>query len=253
MTAPNPSPRLSIIVATFNAGATLEACLGSVFEQQFSDWELLVVDGASSDGTLAILEKHADRIAYWHSHPDKGIYDAWNQALRRARGDYVCFLGADDHWFDPSALATLFAAIGTASYDLVSSRASVTFPSGRQQVFGTGWDYKRFGRRMGICHPGLLHRRALFDEYGLFDHRYRIVGDLDFLLRLPASTQAMHVDNVAIGIGGGGISRDQVMLRLREQRQALSRCPRFGTIRAHLIWLDKLWRYPVARLLNLPY
>ena len=227
--------------------------LKSVFAQDFAEWELLIVDGGSTDGTLAIIEQHADQIAYWHSHPDKGIYDAWNQALALARGEYVGFLGADDHWFDATALATLFSTIGAGTYDLVSSRASVTFPSGRKQVFGTGWEFGRFGRKMGICHPGLLHRRALFEEYGLFDDRFRIVGDLDFLLRLPASTRALHVDCVTVGIGGGGISRDQVLLRLREQRQALSRCPRFGAIRAYTIWLNKLWRYPIARLLDLPY
>ncbi len=253
MSAANPRPRLSIIIATFNAAATLGACLASIFEQQFSDWELLVVDGGSTDGTVAILARHAGRFAYWHSHPDNGIYDAWNQALPRARGEYVCFLGADDRWFDTGALATLFKTIGTASYDLVSSRASVTFPSGRQQVFGTGWDFGKIGRKMGICHPGLLQRRALFEMYGLFDDRFRIVGDLDFLLRLPASTRALHSDCVAVAIGGGGISRDQVLLRLHEQRQALSCCPRFGPIRAYTIWLNKLWRYPIARLLDLPY
>lgn len=248
-----PAPRLSIILATYNASASLEACLQSVNEQTFRDFELIIVDGGSTDATVGIIERHTDKIAYWHSQPDKGIYDAWNQAVVRARGEYVCFIGADDAWLGPNALASLFGGIGEEPYDLVSSRALMSFPTGRTEVVGSGWDFARFGRRMGICHPGLLHRRALFEDYGCFDDSYRIAGDLEFLLRLPACTRALHVAEVIVTIGGGGISRSQIMLRLREQRRALAACPRFGSTYANLVWLDKMWRYPIARLFKLSY
>ena len=91
-------PTVSIIVATFNAEVTLERCLQSIFDQAATQWELMVVDGGSSDRTVESSGANSDRITYWHSKPDAGIYDAWNQALERARGDYVCFLGADDAW-----------------------------------------------------------------------------------------------------------------------------------------------------------
>ncbi len=248
------APWLSIVVATWNAARTLERCLASIAAQTEQDLELLVADGGSTDGTVAILHRHSAQIAWWKSRRDGGIYDAWNQALAHARGRYICFLGADDAWASPMSVAAIRAAVCGIDYDLVSSRGRVLDPgTGSESVFGEAWDYGRLGRRMVVCHPGLLHRRELFEHFGAFDTRYRIAGDLEFLLRLPRSVRTLHVDTVSVDIEGAGVSRRNVMKRLREQRLVLSRSPRHGAVRAWLAWLDKLWRYPLARLLGLPH
>lgn len=247
------APWLSVIVATWNAARTLERCLESIVEQSERDLELLVVDGGSTDGTVSMLQRHAAHIAWWQSRPDRGIYDAWNQALTHARGRFVCFLGADDAWSSHNAVATLRAATADADYDLVSSRGLMHDPAtGKAWVWGGKWDYHRLGRRMILCHPGLLHRRELFARYGGFDTRYRIAGDLDFLLRLPQSLRTLHLDFVSVHVEVAGVSRRNVLQRLAEQRLALSRSARHGPVLAWLAWLDRLWRYPVARLLGLP-
>lgn len=89
-------PLLSVLTVTWNAAATLEACIQSVLALKGEDVELVVVDGASTDGTLAILERYGQAIDVVVSEPDRGIYDAMNKALDRASGEYVLFLGADD-------------------------------------------------------------------------------------------------------------------------------------------------------------
>ena len=104
-----------------------------------------------------------------------------------------------------------------------------------------------------VCHPGLLHRRTLFDQFGPFDIRYKIAADLDFLLRLPPDTRALHVDTVSVIVEAGGVSRANVLSRLKEQRDVLEHCPRYGPARAYLVWLDKLWRYPIARLFGISH
>jgi glycosyltransferase involved in cell wall biosynthesis len=253
MTAKPERAGVSIIVATFDAGRTLGRLIESIRGQDYRDWELLVADGGSTDDTKHIIESNADCIAYWHSHADAGIYDAWNQALPRARGRYVCFLGADDAWASPRSLSTLMAAAGAEPYDLVSSQGLVSTGSGEATRFGSAWDYERLGRRMVVCHPGLLHRRGLFDEFGLFDIRYRIAGDLDFLLRLPPTLRTLHVPVDTVLIEGAGVSRRNVLKRLREQRDILSRSPRHGRLKAWLAWLDKMWRFPIARLFGIPH
>jgi len=248
------APRISIIIATWNAARTFERCLRSIDSQSFPDWELLIADGASDDGTVDLIRQHESHIAWWQSKRDDGIYDAWNQALAHARGEYVCFLGADDAWADSDALARLIAAVHTRKYDLVTSQGLTFDPVTRKEArFGSAWDYQRIGRHMVVCHPGLLHRRSLFESYGLFNIRYRIAGDLDFLLRLPVETRAIHLDAVSVLIEAAGISRKNVLSRLREQREILAGCERYGVIRAYLCWLDKLWRYPIARLFNIPH
>ncbi|MDX1516534.1 MAG: glycosyltransferase family 2 protein [Woeseiaceae bacterium] len=247
-------PRLSIVIATWQAAATLDSALRSVVEQEFRDWELLIPDGGSTDGTVDVIRQYEPHVQWWQSRPDEGIYDAWNQALGHARGEYVCFLGADDVLADERALARLFVAIGDDDYDLVTSCGrNVDASTGRSVVYGSAWDYDRIGRRMIVCHPGLLHRRTLFERFGRFDTRYRIVGDLDFLLRLPPEIRTRHVDAITVVIDAGGLSRTDVMLRLREQRSALARCERYGPLRAWLAWLDKLWRLPIARALKIPH
>lgn len=244
---------LSIIVATFNAAGSLERCLNSIVQQELSSWELLIADGGSTDGTLGLIREHQAHIAWWCSGDDSGIYDAWNKALGRALGEYVCFLGSDDVFRDRGALSRLFAAIGAERYDLVTSRGIIhDRRANRKVLFGSEWNYRRIGRRMVVCHPGLLHHRSLFERYGVFDTRYRIAGDLDFLLRLPPDIRTLHVDSTSVVIDGGGVSRTRVMERLREQRDILVRCERYGPLRGWLAWIDKLWRLPVARLLKLP-
>ncbi len=246
-------PRISIVVATYNAGGTLERCLRSLESQTVDDWELLVPDGQSTDNTLAILERHSSLLAWSESAPDNGIYDAWNKALPHAKGEYVCFLGADDAWADADALARLLAAIGDGHYDLVTSRGNVVAENGSDYEFGSAMDFRRLGRRMMVCHPGLLHRRELFADHGRFDASLKIVGDLEFLLRLPLTSRTLHVDSLSVRVDGSGISREQVGRRLREQRDVLVRSPRYGVLRGYLAWFDKLWRWPIARLLNLPF
>jgi glycosyltransferase involved in cell wall biosynthesis len=249
----NP-PTVSIIVATFNAQATLDRCLQSIFAQTSTQWKLLVVDGGSSDRTVGIIRANAGRIAYWHSRSDAGIYDAWNQALERARGDYVCFLGADDAWKDEGSLQALLDATKGAQPDLVSAKGQLVDeglkPCG---VIGAPWNYRALRRRMRICHPGALFRRELFHQFGKFDTRYRIVADYDWLLRLPESTTSRFVDRVVTTVGHAGVSRKQVWRRLRERRQAHMRCHRIGPALAYVYWLDKLWRMPIARLFGLQY
>jgi glycosyltransferase involved in cell wall biosynthesis len=248
------TPRLSIVVATWQAASTLERCLQSTIAQEFTDWELLLADGGSSDGTVDLLGKYQQHIAWSRSEKDDGIYDAWNQALSHARGEYVCFIGADDAWVDSDALARIFAAIGAQEYDLVTSRGLFSnSDTGKSFTFGSAWDYNRIGPRIIVCHPGLLHRRTLFIDYGLFDTRYRITGDLDFLMRLPQGLRTLHVESTSMVIEMAGVSRQNVSQRLREQREVLSRCARYGPLRAYLNWIGKLIRAPIARMLRWSY
>jgi glycosyltransferase involved in cell wall biosynthesis len=247
-------PRLSIIIATYNAAATLTRCLRSIVSQTSREWQIVVADGGSTDGTQDILSKHNSEIAYWQSRPDAGIYDAWNQALKHATGEYVCFLGADDSLRSEQVLERIFSAIGRERYDLVSSRCLLVDASGRSlDEFGGAWDYARLPRRMGIAHPGLLHRRDLFSRYGCFDKRLKIAGDLDFLLRLPEDTRTLHLPIVSINVQNDGISRKQFWRRLHERRLVHARCNRVGSIRANVFWLDKALRMPIAKLFGLPH
>lgn len=247
-------PKLSIIIATYNAAATFARCLDSIVCQKFKSYEIIIVDGSSTDATLDIISAYENHIRYWHSRKDNGIYDAWNQAIAHSEGDYICFIGADDFFTDENALENIFNSIGDSEYDLVSSKGiflqSVTK---KRFIVGKPWSFKKLERKITICHPGLLHNRKLFATYGLFNMEYRIVGDYEFLLRLPSTTLAIHVNSPTIYIDDGGISRTKYMDMLIEKRKAQALCPRVGKIKAEFNYYDKLWRIPIAKLLKIPY
>jgi glycosyltransferase involved in cell wall biosynthesis len=247
------APHLSIILATYNAEAYIERCLNSILNQDYCSWELLIADGLSTDKTVEIIKRFKARLAWWQSQNDNGIYDAWNQALANASGEYVMFLGADDTIHSRSTLSGIFNAIGNRNYDLVTGRGLLMDCHGTTyHEFGNPWNYHKVARRMTICHPGALHRRTLFARYGQFDTTYRISADYDFLLRLPASTKTLHLNEVIVDVADTGVSRNRRWLMLRERFRAQAKCPRVGYIRASVNYLDKLWRIPVAYLLGIP-
>lgn len=245
-------PKLSILIATFNAEKTLDSCLKSILAQEFKDFEILIADGLSTDNTVQIIESFSETITYWHSHKDNGIYDAWNQALTKAKGEYICFIGADDCFSDEFALSRIFDRLDSNKYDLISSKG-LFLGFRKSHIIGNPWNYKKLSRRITICHPGLMHHRSLFERFGNFDTKFRIVGDYEFLLRLPPETTSLHVDSINVHVGDGGISRSRYMDMLREKRTAQGNCPRIGKLRAQFNFFDKIWRMPVAKILNIPY
>src|SRR4051812_6739568 len=96
--------RISVIVASFNAAKTIERCIDSFARQTYPNRELIVMDGASKDDTVEILKNRTQDITYWESQKDRGIYHAFNKAVDRTTGDWICFLGADDYFPEPEAL-----------------------------------------------------------------------------------------------------------------------------------------------------
>jgi glycosyltransferase involved in cell wall biosynthesis len=110
------SPKITVIVAVFNGSATLRRCLKSICSQSYSNQELIVMDGGSSDDSVKIIQQNSHRIAYWESKPDRGIYHAWNKALSHATGEWICFLGSDDYFWQDDVLEKMVPALRIADW-----------------------------------------------------------------------------------------------------------------------------------------
>ncbi len=244
--------QLSILIATYNAAETLDRCLESVCMQSISNWELVIIDGGSTDNTVDIIIKYSEHISYWHSRKDNGIYDAWNQALKNANGEYICFIGADDFFSTANVLENIFNDIQGNLYDLVTSKGKFLRTDGGTNIVGNPWHFKRVEKRLTVCHPGLLHHHSLFEIYGNFETSYKIVGDYEFLLRLPQSIRTLHIDFPTVSIGDGGISRKKILTTLKERKKAQASCPRIGWLKANIYYLEKLLKIPIAFLLKIP-
>lgn len=213
-------PLISIITATFNAKSTIGLTLDSIAAQTFDDFELIVIDASSTDGTQKILEERSDDIDYWLSEPDSGIYQAWNKGIAAARGRYFSFLGADDAYV-PDALRIYASHLKDhPGLEYVSSRVRYEERSSIR-VIGHEWRWSAFRRYMNVAHVGSIHSRALYEKYGLYDESFAIAGDYELLLRAGSRLKAGFVDEITAVMGGGGISnRSSAVLRetLRAKR-----------------------------------
>lgn len=207
------NPRISVIVAVHNGVETLQQCLDSVISQSYQNIELIVIDGNSEDGTVELLETNQDKLSYWVSEPDRGIYNAWNKALMHATGEWVCFLGADDYFWHVDALRDFAIALKAipADVNVVFGRIMLLSPEGSELYpIGEPWHQvkHRFKQVMSIPHQAVMHRRSLFLEHGLFDESFQIAGDYELLLRALTERDAVFVSILLVGMRQGGISSD---------------------------------------------
>ena len=243
----------TIITATYNAATTLPRLLESLAAQTCWDFELIIQDGTSTDDTVAVAESYRDRLPFLSlaSEPDTGIYDAWNKALPRVRGEWVLFLGADDALTGRDTLeqcrASLIGLPDTALYagggvDLV----------GRDDAVVTHMPYSPTGAEnlmrgsMPFPHPGLWHRRTLFTTTS-FDTSLRIAADYDFVCRTWTSENgSTSIPTTITRMHRGGISDSpQHVLRVRWENAKVaaryfsgiwtpSRC--MGLLKGCLLW-----------------
>jgi glycosyltransferase involved in cell wall biosynthesis len=219
-------PQISIIVAVKNGCKVMEKCLKKAIKQTYPHKEIIIIDGGSTDGTLQIIRNYQHAIAYWESNPDRGIYHAWNKALGYARGDWICFLGADDYFWNKKILENLAPDLIRASQSgikVVYGRMARVSDSGRTlKEIGKPWKKIRWQMRHGmpLPHPGLMHHRSLFETHGNFDETFRIAGDYEFLLRELKNGSALFVDLLSIGNQIGGIADVNSPLTSREVLRA---------------------------------
>jgi glycosyltransferase involved in cell wall biosynthesis len=178
MTAVAP-PLISVIVPCRNPGRALVATLDSLWAQRWVHPEIVVVDGASTDDTPAWLETQRDRLAIVISEPDRGVYDAMNKGIARARGDWILFLGAGDRLVGETVLSELAEILPGTGAGVVAGE--VAYDDGR--LYRLGSRVQPLARNFAH-HQGTFYRRSLFAEAGEFDVALRIMGDYDLNLRL---------------------------------------------------------------------
>ncbi len=176
--------KISVVIPSYNQGRFLEATLESVLAQE-CDVEILVRDGGSSDGSLAILRRYADRIEF-SSQEDAGQADAINQGLQRARGDVVAYLNSDDIYW-PNALPRVLAyfaahpdcqALYGAAFHLFED-GSVMEPYPTEP-----WSYPHLFETCYLCQPAVFWRREVVERFGLFDPTLQYALDYDYWLRV---------------------------------------------------------------------
>ena len=209
---------ISVITATFNAERTLPALIASLREQTSRDFEWIVVDGASGDGTLDLLRDAGDLVTRRVSEPDFGIYHALNKALALARGEYYMVVGSDDTLL-PGAIEAFARAAATSGADVIAAPVLV---DGITVQPRRNLPWLRSGPPMVAAHSvGSLIRRSLHDEVGPYSRRFPIAADTYFLLQVAQRQKRFAYLSEPVGsFGTAGLSSGDTLGALTESWRA---------------------------------
>lgn len=205
--------RLTVITASYNSSSTLQDTIESVLHQTYSDYEYVIVDGDSIDGTIDIIRKYEkqfkDKLRFV-SESDNGIYDAMNKGLQMATGDVVGFLNSDDFFTSNDVLQTIADAFNYNNIDAVYG--DIHFVKDDNLNKCTRYFSSRYFHpwmlRFGFmpAHPSFYCKRSVFEKYGLYDLQYRTSSDFEMMVRLlwkhKIKTMYLNMDFVTMRVGG---------------------------------------------------
>ena len=217
------NPKLSVITIVYNNVAAIERTMLSVLNQTYKNIEYILIDGASTDGTIDVINKYKDKLAVFVSAPDKGIYDAMNKGLALATGDYVLFMNSGDEIYSPETVAAVFA-----------SAISGDIYYGETEMFDENW--KSLGQRrhrapehfnwhsfkfgMNVSHQAIYIKRSLTQP---FDLKYKYSSDIDWILK--STKKSSSIVNTHLYVAKylvGGISKQKHLASLKERFKILS-------------------------------
>ncbi len=225
-------PVISVITVVRNAASTIERTMQSVLGQTCRSLEYIIIDGGSSDGTLDLIRKYEDKIAYWVSEPDNGISDAFNKGISLARGEFIALVNSDD-WMSHDQAEQAVRALQSSSADYVYG--DLLFHDDKGAVLyriNGDPEYTRVIRSKmpEICHPTCVVRRSAYERFGSFDTRYRYAMDYEWALRLHVrGARGKYVNAIVGHMGLGGASDAWFKKSVREVRDI---AVRYGRNRA---------------------
>jgi glycosyltransferase involved in cell wall biosynthesis len=218
------NPKISIITCCYNAEATIEKTLQSVADQSYSNYEHIIIDGGSIDGTLEIVSKFS-HIAKVISEKDNGIYDAFNKGLKEAIGEVIGYLNADDRYFDDHSLKHIANGFNE-EVDCVFGNLVYVNEKGKKVRFWKSKPYKpnQFQKGWVPAHPTFYCRKWCFDKFGGFDETYWISADFDLIMRFleVGKIKSKFIEKKLIKMLIGGNSNGSLKVYLESHRQILS-------------------------------
>jgi glycosyltransferase involved in cell wall biosynthesis len=252
------TPFLSIISVVYNDADNLKKRIGSVKSQSFNDYELIIIDGQSTDGTLDIIESNREYISSWISERDSGIYDAMNKGIGLARGKYIEFLNAGDVFVDSRSLEHVFSD-NDRNYDILYGEINLYDQDGKFLCQVPARDFtlgnlKNFGTGT-VNHQAFFVKREMAPPYSI---KYRLKGELNWYIDILLQNKEATFKHVALPIIGykqGGKGYQKFWRNLYEWVCLVQ--TRFGLMQniknLKTYWNFLKYRYPLLRkLINMP-
>lgn len=211
--------KVTIITSCYNRESTIRGCIESVLVQDYPDIEYIVIDGASTDGSLAVINEYRDRITKIISEPDKGMYEAINKGLRAATGDIVGLVHSDDFLYSPHTISHIVERFKQTGADFLYGdglfvSAEITDKVVRNWI---GGNYRLWKVKHGWLplHPTCYIRRDVIEKRGYYNETYKIAADSDLLFRylLGGELSVTYLNEYIIRMRMGGLSTDSAKRR----------------------------------------
>jgi len=253
--------KLSIITVNLNNAAGLQKTIESVVSQTFTDFEFLVIDGGSTDGSVEVIKRYADRITWWVSEPDWGIFHAMNKGILQAKGDYCQFLNSGDWFLQPDGLQQVFdyqPQVDICYCDVQAEK--------EKRIFDDRLSLLTFFEGT-ISHQASFIKRSLFAKHGLYNEAFKIVSDWEFYIKtiIIAQCSYQHIPVTLIYFDINGIScyKENGDLNEREREKVINAYfpmmfevyQRFRTMQFALRYYNGLriirWRSKIGKVLRL--
>lgn len=184
----NSRPLVTVVTVCYNAVAELEKTIQSVFNQTYENIEYIIIDGGSKDGTMDVIQKYVDRLAYWVSEKDKGIYDAMNKGIDRATGSWVNFMNAGDVFCNNGVIKDIFEYNDLSNFSAIYGDCYVSKSDQLQYLKAS--NIKKIQTQMPFCHQSSFIRKTrlrfsidlkIAADYQMIYEYYRMNGISSFL------------------------------------------------------------------------
>ena len=232
-------PIISIITVIYNGADLLTGTIESVIGQTYPAIEYIIVDGGSTDGTVAVIEKYTDRIGQWVSEPDKGLYDAMNKGLKMATGDFVWFMNAGDHIYAPDTVEKIMEKWRPET-DILYGEVMLVDDNRKElgtrsatttQKLTNPLHWQDLAKGMVVCHQGFLPRRQIAPFY----IENNLTADIDWVIKcLKASKRTTATEIIMASYLVGGLSKQQHQQSLKD---------RYFVLKEHFGFWGNLWNH----------
>ena len=238
-------PFISIITISYNSSLFIEQCITSVINQDYHNYEYIIIDGGSDDGTVDIIKKYQHHLSYWHSRPDRGLSHAFNMGLEHANGQWIAFLNSDDFYSNKNVFKIVadelkkdrssgMSDIAYGQIRLINRNNDNEFIS---PAIGKEWSWGKMRRYSSIPHPATFANRNLFDQLGVFDENYSNALDYEFFLRKGKDLKARFIPIVFAYMRTGGMSNAASVKSLKESRDAQIKNRADARLIVYIWWL----------------
>jgi len=216
--------KVSIITSVFNNAKHIENAINSVLSQTYKNIEYIVVDGASTDGTINIVNKYKKKIDIFVTEPDKGIYDGLNKGIKLATGDIIAFLHSDDEYYSNNVIEKVIRTFQEKNCEGVYG--DLIYVNERDEIvryWKSGeFSIEKLKKGWMPPHPALFFKKEIYDKYGLFSLEYKIAADYDFILRvLKNNPKLYYIPEVLYKMRLGGESNKSIKNIIQKSKEDL--------------------------------